>query len=90
MLIFPKRGVELRINHGETQVTGKDYAEASQVKLSDVCASARYTRSTLDKMAKANPDRLKLLCDGQLMKDLGVGAEELNAYVKLKRSIEGK
>lgn len=71
-------------------MTGKDYAEASQVKLSDVCDSAGYSRRALDKMAKSNPERLKLLCDGQLMQDLGVTAEELSAYIKLKRSIEGK
>ena len=60
-------------------MTGKDYAEASGVKLSDVCSSAKYGRSALDKMAKANPERLKMLCDGQLVRELGLTPEQMRA-----------
>ena len=71
-------------------MTGKDYAEASKVNLGDVSKTSGYSRRWLDKFAEQHPERLKLLCDGQAMQDLGLTAAELHAYVKLKQSIEGK
>lgn len=60
-------------------MAAKHVAEAAGVKLGDVSSNANYTLSALHAMAKANPDRLDMLCKGQLVRELGLTPEQMRA-----------
>lgn len=69
-------------------MAAKDIAEAAGVKIGEVARAANITVRGLGSMAHANPDRLDMLCKGQLVRELGLTPEQMKAAKILLRGSE--
>lgn len=71
-------------------MTAKHIAEAAGVKLVSVAENAGYTTRALRAMAKANPKRLEMLCNGQLMLELRVDPHQLKELKGVIDKLKGE